>query len=195
MECTFWLIKVVKIKSNNIFWAATNTFWVVSFTDCELWSFCQTKSWKLKNTVFGYKKGSKLQYHQTFWSATSILWVVSFPTFDLSPFYQAKSWKTQNTVLDYKKGSKIQSDKIFWSATPKLWVVSFATFASKWPEHRKPMGGGFSAVNPPPMRFEICNFQAESFGPWTNIYDFMVLTNQLLQDTSFPRFSSYNQSF
>ena len=150
---------------NNIFWAATNIFWVVSFTDFELWSFCQTKSWKLQNTVFRYKKGSKIQYHQTFWSATSILWVVSFATFDLSPFYQAKSWKTQNTVLDYKKGSKIQSDKIFWSATPKLWVVSFATFASKWPEHGYSLGGVFSAEKHPPKRFEICNFQAESFGP------------------------------
>ena len=99
------------------------------------------------------------------WSATPKLWVVSFATFDSWPFYQAKSWKTQNTVFGYKKGSKIQSHKIFWSATLNLWVVSFATFASKWPEHRKPMGGGFSAVKPPPMRFEICNFQAESFGP------------------------------
>ena len=55
----FLVKKGVKIKPNNIFWAATNIFWVVSFTDFELWSFCQTKSWKLQNTVFGYKKGLK----------------------------------------------------------------------------------------------------------------------------------------
>ena len=144
----FWVKKRVKTNPNKIFWAATNIFCVVPFTGFELWLFCQTKRWKLQNTVFGSNKGSKIEYQQTFWSATPILWIVSSATFDLSPFYQAKSWKTQNTVLGYKKGSKIQSDKIFLSATPKLWVVSFATFASKWLEHRKPMGGFRWKIHP-----------------------------------------------
>ena len=109
--------------------------------------------------------GSKIESHKIFWCATPILWVVSFASFDLLPFYRAKSWKTQNTVFGYKKGSKIQSDKIFWSATLNLWVVSFATFASKWPEHWLSLGGGNPAGFPPLKRFEICNFEVNSFGP------------------------------
>ena len=119
----------------------------------------------MQNTVFGYKKGSKIQSNKIFWSATPILWVVSFATFDPLPFYRTKSWKMQNTVFGYKKGSKIQSDKIFWSATPKLCIVSFATFVSKWPEHWLSLGGEILRVSPPPKRFEICNFEAISFGP------------------------------
>ena len=84
----------------------------------------------MQNTVFGYKKGSKIESNKIFWSATPKLWVVSFAIFDSWSFYQTKSWKTEITVFGYKKGSKIESDKIFWSATPKLWVVSFAIFDS-----------------------------------------------------------------
>ena len=47
-----------------------------------------------KNTVFGYKKGSKIISNMIFWSATLKLWVVSFAIFDLWPFYQAKTRKT-----------------------------------------------------------------------------------------------------
>ena len=176
---------------NNIFWAATNIFWVVSFTDFELWSFCQTKSWQLQNTVFGDKKGSKIQYHQTFWSATSILWVVSFVTFDLSPFYQAKSWKTQNTVLGYKKGSKIQSDKIFWSATPNLWVVSFATFVSKWPEHWFSWGGGFRWKPPPPSSLKSVTFKRNRLVRSPHIYgqhDVLTKVAQSAKNDVFKQF-------
>ena len=91
-----------------------------------------SKKLKIKNSVFGYKKGSRIQSNELFSSAITKLWVVSFAIFDSWPFYQGKSWKTQNTVFGYKKGSKIESNKIFWSATPKLWVVSFVIF-DLWP--------------------------------------------------------------
>ena len=93
--------------------------------------FIKLKAGKTQNTVFGYKKWSKIQSDKIFWSATCKLWVVSFDIFELWPFYKSKNWKRQNTVFGYKKWSKIQSDKIFSSVNPKLWVVSFATFGSK----------------------------------------------------------------
>ena len=96
-----------------------------------LMTIFSSKKLKMQNTVFGCKKGSKIQSDKVFWSVTSTLWVVSFAIFDLWPFYKGKNWKRQNTVFGYKKWSKIQSDKIFSSVNPKLWVVSFATFGLK----------------------------------------------------------------
>ena len=107
----------------------TPTLWLVSFTIFSQRPFCQAKSWKIKNTVFGYKKRWKIQSDMIFWTATPKLWVVSFTIFSPRPLYKAKSWKTQNTVFGYKKWLKSESDRIFWSTTPILCVVSFTLFS------------------------------------------------------------------
>ena len=103
---------------------------------CYFWVMTLLSNQKLKtrNTVSGYKEGSKIQSDKIFWSGTPKLWAVSFAIFDSWPFYQAKSWKTQNTVFGYKKSSKIQSDIIFWingaracvyDKIWKVWTLSF----------------------------------------------------------------------
>ena len=65
--------------------------WLVSFTIFSQRPFCQAKSWKTQNTVFGYKKWLNFESDRISWSATPILWVVSavvsFTTFSRNDFW------------------------------------------------------------------------------------------------------------
>ena len=84
------------IQWDEIFWWTIPKWNMISFDILSRkYSILKiTRKLKTKNTVFGYKKGSKIISDMFLWSATLKLWVVSFATFDLWPFYQAKTWKT-----------------------------------------------------------------------------------------------------
>ena len=103
MKYCFRFQRKLKISIAQVFLSITEC-WVVSFVPFDSWPFYRAKTWKTQNTVFGYKKRSRIESNKIFWVATLALSVVWFVIFDPWPFYQAKSWKTQNTVFGYKKG-------------------------------------------------------------------------------------------
>ena len=171
----FLVKKGVKIKPNKIFWAATNIIWVVSFTDFELWSFCQTKSWKLQNTVFGYKKGLKNSMPSSF-LIRDLNIVGSFICyFWFITILSSQKLKNAKYRFGLQKGVKNSIRQDFLIRDPQIVGSFICYFCLKMTGTPKTFGGGFSVVKPPPKRFEICNFQAESFGP---VAQNVILTNE-----------------
>ena len=74
-----------KIESKNSIWKVflIRDPQIVGGFICyfDLWPCHQAESWKTQNTVFCYKKESKIQCDKIFWSTTPILWKVKNPLF------------------------------------------------------------------------------------------------------------------
>ena len=130
-------------------WRQNTSRWMYCPKSILLYCFGRKKLKKSKNTVLGYKKGSKINFDN--WNeifrgdlyndfvlhfASNHVWKRVLPKRDfLYCFGRKKLKKSKDTVLSYKKGSKISSDDEKIITTPKLYRMIYNRFLIAQLEH------------------------------------------------------------